>query len=50
MGRHHEAALASPAALRSFRRFVQLERELLTMLQGRLEQDQQMLAAMGAAS
>ena len=48
MGRHDEAAMASPAVGRSFERFVQLEQELLTMLQGRLEQDQQMLAAIRA--
>ncbi len=48
MGRHDEAALASPAVLNSFQRFVQLEQELLTLLQGRLEQDQHMLSAMGA--
>jgi hypothetical protein len=47
MGRHEEAAVASPAVRRSFQRFVQVEQELLTMLQERLEQDQHMLAAMG---
>jgi hypothetical protein len=47
MGRHEEAAMASPAVRRSFQRFVQVEQELLTMLQQRLEQDRQMLAAMG---
>jgi hypothetical protein len=31
----------------AFRRFVTLERELLALLEARLEQDQQMLAAMG---
>jgi hypothetical protein len=48
MGRHEEAAMASPAALQSFRRFVQSEQELLATLQGRLKQDQQMLTAMEA--
>jgi len=50
MGRHEEAALASSAARHSFQRFVQSEEELLTTLQHRLEQDRQMLAAMGAGS
>jgi hypothetical protein len=46
MGRHDDAAMASPAVRDSFEGFVQSEQELLTMLQHRLEQDQQMLAAM----
>jgi hypothetical protein len=46
MGRHDEAALAAPAARRSFERLVQVEQELLALLQRRLEQNQQMLAAM----
>jgi len=46
MGRHEEAALALPAVRQSFQRFVQLEQELLTMLQRRLEQDRQMLGSM----
>lgn len=50
MGRHVEAAMASPAVLHSFQRFVQSEQELLTTLQHRLDQDQQELAAMGAGS
>jgi hypothetical protein len=50
MGRHEEAAMASPAVVDSFRRFVQSEQQLLSTLQGRLEQDQQMLAVMGTAS
>jgi len=49
MGRHDEAAMASPASVRSFQRFVQLEQDLLTILRRRLERDQQMLAAMEAA-
>jgi hypothetical protein len=48
MGRHDEAAVASPAVLNSFQRFVQLEQELLMLLQRRLDQDQHMLTAMGA--
>jgi hypothetical protein len=46
MGRHDEATMASPAVRHSFERFVQSEQELLTVLQRRLEQDQQMLATM----
>jgi hypothetical protein len=46
MGRHEEAAMASPAVQHAFQRFVLLEQELLTMLQRRLEQDRHMLAAM----
>jgi hypothetical protein len=48
MGRHEETAMASPEVIRSFQRFLQLEQELLTMLQNRLKQDEQMLVAMGA--
>jgi hypothetical protein len=49
MGRHEEAAIASPAVRRSFQRFVLLEQELLAILERRLEQDQQMLDSMGQA-
>jgi hypothetical protein len=49
MGRHGEAAMASPSVLRSFERFVRSEQELLAILQGRLEEDQQMLGEMRAA-
>jgi hypothetical protein len=49
MGRHDEKAMAAPAVLESFQRFVRLEQELLSLLHRRMEQDQQMLAAMGAA-
>jgi hypothetical protein len=47
MGRHDTRAMASSAVAESFRRFVELELELLALLQGRAEQDRQMLAAMG---
>jgi hypothetical protein len=47
MGRHDTRAMASSAVAESFRRFVELELELLALLQGRVEQDRQMLAAMG---
>jgi hypothetical protein len=50
MGRHDQVAMASPAIRHSFERFVKSEQELLTMLQRRLEQDQQMLAAIRAGS
>jgi hypothetical protein len=46
MGRHDAAAMASPTGRHAFERFVQSEHELLTVLQRRLEQDQQMLATM----
>ena len=49
MGRHFEQAMAAPPVLQSFQRFVRMERELLAMLQHRLQEDEQMLAAMGAA-
>jgi hypothetical protein len=50
MGRHDEAALSSPKILEVFQRMVQTERELLGLLQTRVEQHQQMLAqARGAA-
>jgi hypothetical protein len=48
MGRHDEAAMASTEVQRAFQRFVELEEEILTMLQSRLEQDRRMLSAMGA--
>jgi hypothetical protein len=50
MGRHVQAAIGSPGVLHSFRSFVQSEKELLALLQGRLDEDQQMLAAMEARS
>jgi hypothetical protein len=50
MGRHDEAAMRSPAVLRSFQRFVQVQEDLATTLQHRLEQDRSMLTAMAAGS
>jgi hypothetical protein len=47
MGRHDEKAMAAPAVLEPFQRFVGLEQELLALLQRRVEQDRQMLVAMG---
>jgi hypothetical protein len=45
MGRHDDRALADPKLVEAFERFVQVEGELLTHLQGALERDRQMLAA-----
>jgi hypothetical protein len=47
MGRHDEKAMAAPAVVESFQKFVGLEQELLALLQRRIEQDRQMLVAMG---
>lgn len=50
MGRHDEAALSDPKVVEAFQRMVQIERELLGLLQTRVQQHQQMLAqARGAA-
>jgi hypothetical protein len=49
MGRHDEPALASWAVIEPFHSFVKLEGELLTLLQRRVEQDRQMLRAMGVS-
>jgi hypothetical protein len=49
MGRHIEQAMAAPPVLDSFQRFVRLEKELLALLQHRVEEDREMLAAMGVA-
>ena len=46
MGRHDAPATAVSGVQRAFQRFVELEQELLTMLESRLEQDRQMLAGM----
>lgn len=50
MGRHDEAALSSPKLLEAFQRMVQVERELLGLLQTRVEQHQQMLAQIRGAA
>jgi hypothetical protein len=47
MGRHDPQAMSGQKVVEAFRRFVALERELLALLEERLEQDQRMLAAMG---
>ena len=47
MGRHFQEAMAAPPVLESFQRFVSIEQELLTYLQHRMDEDQEMVAAMG---
>jgi hypothetical protein len=44
MGGHDPEALSSPKTVAAFKRFVESERQLLALLQQRLEQDQAMLA------
>jgi hypothetical protein len=50
MGRHDPKAMASPAAADAFERFVRLEEQLLDLLERRLEQHQEILSQMHAAS
>jgi hypothetical protein len=47
MGRHDRNAMARSAVIESFQRFFELELELVTLLQGRVERERQMLATMG---
>jgi hypothetical protein len=47
MGRHDHKAMSAPEVREAFKRFVDLERELLALLQSRVEQDQRMLSEMG---
>jgi hypothetical protein len=49
MGRHDQKAMASPKVVEAFENFVRVEQELLTLLQERLGQDQQMLVVMDRA-
>jgi hypothetical protein len=49
MGRHDPEAMTSPDVAAAFRRFVNAERDLLALLQRRLEQDQRMLAGMNGS-
>jgi hypothetical protein len=49
MGKHDFQIMASPAAASVFERFVKLEQELVTYLQGRLDGDRTMLDAMRGA-
>lgn len=46
MGRHDEQAMSAPRFGEAFERLVQCERELLALLQHRVEQDEGMLAMM----
>jgi hypothetical protein len=46
MGRHDLAAMSTPAVAAAFERFVAAERDLGTLLQGRLEGDEAMLGQM----
>ncbi len=46
MGRHDERLMADPRAVEVFRDYVKRKQELLTYLQGTLEQDQVMLDQM----
>ena len=46
MGRHDLAAMKAPAVAESFRRFYQLEQELLALLQQRIPRDREMLGGM----
>jgi hypothetical protein len=47
MGHHDEAAMGGPAMMETFKRFVDREQALHTLLKRRLEEDQEMLHAMG---
>lgn len=49
MGRHDPRAMTSPAVGQAFLGFVTAERDLLSLIQGRLEQDHRMLDEMRAA-
>jgi hypothetical protein len=50
MALHDPDALFSPAAVRSFERFVAVEEELLALLRDRLRQDREMLGGMRRAA
>jgi hypothetical protein len=45
MARHHEQLLTGSRIMSAFRRFVELQGEVLDLLQGRYEQDRRMLEA-----
>jgi hypothetical protein len=49
MGRHDMEAMRAPAVRESFKRFVELEEELLLLLQRRISADREMLQGMAAA-
>src|SRR2546423_1227487 len=50
MGRHDPKAMTSPGLRDAFEKFVRLEQELVGLLQKRVEQDRQMLIAVGGRS
>jgi hypothetical protein len=50
MGRHDMEAMNAPAVRQSFERVVGLEKQLLTLLQQRIPQDEQLLKQMGATA
>jgi hypothetical protein len=50
MGRHDHEEMTSPDVAAAFRRFVTAERDLVALLQRRLEQDQRMLAGMNGSA
>jgi hypothetical protein len=50
MGRHDVTVMATPTAARTFETFVNLEREVATLLENRLTRDEQILAAMRDAA
>lgn len=50
MARHDAEAMASADTVTTFRRFVDIERRLLALLQERLPEDEGMLVAMGDGS
>jgi hypothetical protein len=49
MGRHDPAALSSPEAVAAFERVVHLERDLLTLLEQRIEEERELLDEMRRA-
>jgi hypothetical protein len=46
MAAHNEEAMSDAVAHKAFEKFVRLERELTTLLQQQLQQDQEMLQQM----
>jgi hypothetical protein len=49
MGKHDENVMSGQRSIEAFENFVKLERELLTLLQHRLEEDREMLVEMREA-
>jgi hypothetical protein len=49
MGKHDPKAMAAPAVVDAFEKFVKLEQELATLLEKRLKHDRQLLIQMRAA-